>query len=193
MGQHVDVTDPDIHEPRGVSSQQAGRVYVSDGAGSGSWERVAYDYAYGAMTITNNATNLSLTAGNLSDNNDYTLFSGAPAPFVGEHTEGIIFSVDRLTVPYTGIYEIFTYANISAFPNATAKVGLKYRVNGSTFSARSPIIKSAVSNDESQIFGTGLISLNANDFIQLMFASDTSGNLLVRDMNTFLKLVKKAI
>lgn len=35
--QHSDVTDPLIHEPKGASSAAANTVYVSDGAGSGSW------------------------------------------------------------------------------------------------------------------------------------------------------------
>lgn len=35
--QHKDIADPEIHEPKGVSSAATGTVYVADGAGSGSW------------------------------------------------------------------------------------------------------------------------------------------------------------
>jgi hypothetical protein len=35
--QHVNITDPDIHEPVGASTASTGTVYVSDGAGSGTW------------------------------------------------------------------------------------------------------------------------------------------------------------
>lgn len=38
--QHADLTDPNIHEPKGASSAAAKTVYVSDGAGSGSWTTV---------------------------------------------------------------------------------------------------------------------------------------------------------
>lgn len=38
--QHVDITDPEIHEPKGVASASAGTVYVADGSGSGTWEKV---------------------------------------------------------------------------------------------------------------------------------------------------------
>jgi microcystin-dependent protein len=31
------MTDPDIHEPKGVSTAPSGSVYVADGAGSGEW------------------------------------------------------------------------------------------------------------------------------------------------------------
>lgn len=37
MPLHASVTDPDIHEPKGVSTATQGRTYVSNGSGSGSW------------------------------------------------------------------------------------------------------------------------------------------------------------
>jgi hypothetical protein len=37
MPEHKDITDPQIHEPKGVASAAAGQIYVADGAGSGSW------------------------------------------------------------------------------------------------------------------------------------------------------------
>jgi hypothetical protein len=35
--QHVDIVDPNIHEPKGVGSANSGEVYVADGLGSGAW------------------------------------------------------------------------------------------------------------------------------------------------------------
>ena len=37
MPEHVDITDPEIHEPKGAATASEGSVYVSDGDGSGSW------------------------------------------------------------------------------------------------------------------------------------------------------------
>tara|TARA_R110000782_G_scaffold237836_1_gene324304 strand:- start:589 stop:1059 length:471 start_codon:yes stop_codon:yes gene_type:complete len=34
---HSSLTDPLIHEPKGVASASAGKVYVADGSGSGTW------------------------------------------------------------------------------------------------------------------------------------------------------------
>lgn len=34
---HQSQTDPDLHEPKGVSTANQGAIYVADGAGSGSW------------------------------------------------------------------------------------------------------------------------------------------------------------
>ena len=35
--QHNVITDPNIHEPKGVASATSGKVYKSDGTGSGNW------------------------------------------------------------------------------------------------------------------------------------------------------------
>ena len=36
--QHNIITDPDLHEPKGVSSASAGTIYKANGTGSGSWD-----------------------------------------------------------------------------------------------------------------------------------------------------------
>jgi len=38
--QHSSLTDPNIHEPKGISTATANRVYMSDGSGSGTWTDV---------------------------------------------------------------------------------------------------------------------------------------------------------
>ncbi len=36
--QHNVITDPDIHEPKGVAAASSGQVYVANGSGSGAWK-----------------------------------------------------------------------------------------------------------------------------------------------------------
>lgn len=43
MAEHVDLTDPELHEPKGVAAASADTVYVADGAGSGTWESIGVD------------------------------------------------------------------------------------------------------------------------------------------------------
>lgn len=38
--EHAVITDPNIHEPKGVASAASGRVYVANGTGSGAWAKV---------------------------------------------------------------------------------------------------------------------------------------------------------
>lgn len=35
--EHSTITDPNIHEPKGIASASANTVYIADGSGSGSW------------------------------------------------------------------------------------------------------------------------------------------------------------
>lgn len=37
---HSTITDPNIHEPKGAASATINKVYVSDGAGSGTWQKL---------------------------------------------------------------------------------------------------------------------------------------------------------
>lgn len=37
MPEHNSLTDPELHEPKGVSTASDRQVYIADGAGSGSW------------------------------------------------------------------------------------------------------------------------------------------------------------
>lgn len=42
--EHSTITDPDIHEPKGVAAATAGQAYIADGAASGTWTDV-YQFA----------------------------------------------------------------------------------------------------------------------------------------------------
>lgn len=41
--QHSAITDPEIHEPKGASAASVDTVYVSDGVGSGVWQKIEAD------------------------------------------------------------------------------------------------------------------------------------------------------
>jgi len=38
--EHVDITDPELHEPKGASTAAVDNVYVANGTGSGTWEKI---------------------------------------------------------------------------------------------------------------------------------------------------------
>ena len=150
---------------------------------------------YGSMTITNNTNAFSITAAVdplLNTNSDYVLFTGTGAPWAASGLEfgGLAFSVDRLTVPVSGVYKIDLWSTISGFPSNTAKVAVKYRINGGTFSSRRPLVKSNSAGDYGSLGGFGLISLSANDYIQLYVASTVTGSLTFDNVNTTLQLLR---
>lgn len=38
MAEHSTLTDPNLHEPKGISTASSNQVYIADGVGSGSWQ-----------------------------------------------------------------------------------------------------------------------------------------------------------
>lgn len=152
------------------------------------------DAAYGAMVINNNTANFAVTAAadsTLNTDTDYALFSGGGAPWTSENLFGITFNTERLIVPVNGVYRIDFWASVKSFPNTAAKLSVKYRINGTTFSTRHPVVKSNSAGDEDQLTGFGLIQLNANDYLQLYLASTHTGNVVFSDVNTTLSLVRQ--
>lgn len=220
--EHKDITDPNLHEPKGVSTAAANRLYVANGTGSGSWKKVdskalqgtdgdgstanrtvlsdgadgfklSPSPTYGNMAITNNATNMALTAvadTTFNTASQFSTITGAGAPWAGENLSNITFATDKLTIVNAGVYKIETYLNIGSFPSTTAKIAIRYKVNGTTYSTRKPTIKSSGTGAEGQLIGLGILTVAANDYVQIAVASDTTGNLLIRDANVIITPVK---
>jgi hypothetical protein len=47
--QHKDITEANLHEPKGVSTAAANKVYLSNGTGSGTWTNVPIGSVDGAV------------------------------------------------------------------------------------------------------------------------------------------------
>lgn len=48
--QHSAITDPNIHEPKGVAAATINKVYVSNGTGSGTWQKLSPPQLAGLTT-----------------------------------------------------------------------------------------------------------------------------------------------
>lgn len=192
--QHKSINDPNIHEPKGISTATAGQSYISDGLGSGSWQQVELP-AFGGMSITSNTTNFTVTAASdptLKTSSDYLLLTGAGAPWLVNNGYGnVTFDTNKLTAPVTGIYRVSASVTVSAYPSASAKVGLRYRINGATFSNRGPIIKATATDDSRQLVINEFVLLNAGHSIQLYVASTAAGNIKIDDASFNIELLHK--
>lgn len=70
--QHSALTDPNIHEPKGIAAATINKVYVSDGAGGGAW-KVAYSNGmefYKDVVTTGTPVDLTLADTNYKITND---------------------------------------------------------------------------------------------------------------------------
>ena len=75
--QHSTITDPQIHEPKGVAAADAKTVYVADGAGSGSWQPLKQT-GWGYYTDNGSGQVVGTTAVKLSINANTTILSEMP-------------------------------------------------------------------------------------------------------------------
>lgn len=151
------------------------------------------DYAFGKMHITNNNTPFALTAvadTTLNTSSQYTLLTGSGAPFANGLEDGVTFSVNKLTFDHAGVYDLNFWACLTSFPSNTARVGLKFRINGTTFSDMKVVTKSNSNGDDGLFAANDLISVSANDYIQLYIASDTTGNVTINNMMLTAKMIK---
>lgn len=74
--EHSTLTTSDLHEPRGIDNEVKGRVYISDGAGSGNWRHLPNGWGYykdsgTAQSITTAATKLTINASDASSTSTY--------------------------------------------------------------------------------------------------------------------------
>lgn len=155
--------------------------------------KLVMDAAYSDMQIANNAVPFPVTAAadaTLNTTTDYALLTGPGAPFSSTMSSNITFSTDRLTVGVTGVYKLTFWANLSLFPSNTAKVAVKFRINGTTFAVRKIEDKSNSNGDYGLLSASALVTLTANDYVQLYTASDTTGNIVFENANLILNLIK---
>ena len=79
---------------------------------------------------------------------------------------------------------------MTGFPSNTAKVGIKFKINGTTFSDMKAVVKSNSNGDAGSLAACDLITLAANDYIQLYIASDATGNVVINNMALTMKMIK---
>ena len=76
MVEHVSITDPEIHEPKGASTATVDQVYIADGAGSGTWTTWPFGWGFykdnaSAQTFNTTAAKLSIDGAGSSTEESY--------------------------------------------------------------------------------------------------------------------------
>jgi hypothetical protein len=199
--QHKLITDPDIHEPKGVAASTANKVYVADGAGSGTWKKLSPPQLSGLTT--NGTAGDTITV----DGSGNFVFAGAPHGAVNFYN---LASPYTLTYPSTftklaptttagGVPAQFTEATTARLTYTgtdTVPVSITYSVSLDQTSGTNRDIVVAVAKNgtvvngysvltvqSSQIHntaGTATINLATNDYVEI-FAINTgaTGNIRV--------------
>ncbi len=210
--QHGNLKDPLIHEPKGVGvlnsgPSDAGKVYVSDGAGSGIWQGEA---GTGLITVPHLETNIILADavtvpllgagdGDLRDDADYT-------SFIDKFTVDTVLTNDltidvagggEIVIATSGIYYAnFWFSFSEDFGNQLMGISA-YKLNTSGIpvynAATKPLFldKTRDNGNVSNIGGGSLVSLTAGDKIGIGVAAATAGTLTITDASISMFLIRE--
>lgn len=167
--QHNAITDPDIHEPKGIAAATAGKVYVSDGASSGDW-KYAPGKAHAEIYITSGATTHTLAAASaftkVNPSGEWTA-SGNEDHLTVDAANG---EIDLL---YAGHYYISFWMT---FSTATIASGSQYKFKFAIDGVSSPrtvyVTKPTNGSDIIEISATGLLNATANQTLSIYAGGD---------------------
>lgn len=206
--EHKDITESNLHEPKGVSTASSGQVYVADGAGSGTQELPKLEGQAAAdldqIPISNGAGGIewdyhpTVTLGriDLIDSSDTFAITGADIRLSASYTDITpSFSVaitsggflangtNHLIIPRDGVYRISTWISVSSSAASSPTLAMDLNVNGVSAFPGSAIVTSLQkdANDVVELVGFGEGSFEAGDIIGLGFASSGTTTLSVYD------------
>jgi hypothetical protein len=165
---HSSLSDPYLHEPKGISTASVGQIYIADGSGSGNWTEnsrafggyltfsTSSPYAHSAST-TNTVLNPSFTS---SVNNGFTGLASPNARIRYDGSEIISASLD-------GNF------SIQQASGSLRQVELAFYKNGVELTG-SRMILSAASGEWRNIAIKFNTSLATNDYIEVFIRADAS-------------------
>lgn len=167
--EHKNITDPNIHEPKGVAAASDGQVYVADGAGSGDWRYIPHAQCY----YSNIGTGTTITTPTA-----YTLIgpatTGDAAPRNFTHN-----SLGRLTYTGTDTVDITVHSSIS-FKHSTGTgqdCFFQIHKNGSPVTG-AEFVATADSANYQHVGMNAHLSLTTNDYIEV-FCKVATGSIVV--------------
>ena len=171
---HSTLTDPYLHEPKGVAAATNGSIYIANGSGSGSWTKAhSHINGYLPFDAVGPAYTHSVTTGYTAINPTFstTLADG----FTGSATPNA-----RLI--YTGSNTItaqcnFTF-NFKQASGSSADLELVYYKNGSVMNG-GHIIVTANSGEWKSASLNDMTSLSTNDYVEIFVKGSTSFTLQV--------------
>lgn len=167
--QHNAITDPDIHEPKGIAAATAGKVYVSDGASSGTW-KYAPGKAHSEIYITSGTTAHTLAAASaftkVNPSGEWTA-SGNEDHLTVDVANG------ELDLLYAGHYFVSFWMTFStASIGSGSKYYFKFALDGTVNPRSVYVTKPTNGVDIIAISATGIVNATANQVLSIYAGGD---------------------
>jgi hypothetical protein len=170
--QHAVLTDPQLHEPKGVSTAASGKVYRANGSGSGTWVFPS-GHAYGEIYISAGITTQTLPAASATAKLNPT------GEWTTNGSEHVTLSAANgtITVLVAGEYQLnFWIAFNTASIASGAKYNFHYAVNGVPSPRKIITAKNTTGVDTLNVSATGFANLAANDVVSIYVGGDATSS-----------------
>ena len=170
---HSTLTDPYLHEPKGIAAAASGAVYIADGAGSGDWQQHHnYINGYVEFDATTPAYQHSVTTSFTALDPTFSV-GGTPKGWTGQSSPN-----SRLV--YTGAEDTFAKVSFTLnFQNASGTdkdVEFIFYKNGSEMNGGHIIVTSENNHWRSATL-TDYGEFSQNDYIEVFVKADASFTL----------------
>lgn len=173
--QHKNISDPNLHEPKGVAAASADQVYVSDGAGSGTWTSLS---ALGFQLAEFACLRLSTDQTTVGISTDYQVIDDSTLSISYDSINKSDNMANSLAggyvqVPNTGAYQVVASINILGTVASARYYAFTIGVDtGSGFVAQDSYIEvyanPATTTDAISLTLACIPSLGADDKVCLM-------------------------
>ena len=148
------VTDPNLPEPKGASTASQGMIYLSDGAGSGSWKHLPSGWAYYQDGGSGQSVGTSQTL--LTNNKAGTGTYEDKLPYEIRGS-GTLWSANTLTPINDGdAYNVRLDLPVTAKTGSPSSLELILDIGGSGVGATIPIVRREVSVNNAPPFTLSL-------------------------------------
>lgn len=159
---HATLTDPNLHEPKGVATATAGQVYIADGSGSGDWKELQYYVnGYVAFDAATPAYQHSVTTGFTALNPTFTV--SANSGFTGQSSPNARLRYDGAETITAFVQFTIAYKNNSG---TDRDVEIEIYKNGSSFNGAHTIV-TAVSGTWASVTVPDVGTLSTNDYLEI--------------------------
>lgn len=201
--EHRVITDPEIHEPKGVSTAAANTAYVANGTGSGAWQKLPLNGIAGVSGLgTTNQTLVTLSSGSVAlkwhNAHGAIYFNNIPSPFTvtypsvytkvsptttgsGVGKEFNELSTARLTYlgDTTRSCEVTAEINLTQSTGSDKDIRLAIYKNGTIVPA-SEVIETMITANRSVLVSTVRTQVVTNDYFEVFVKNDgASGDLVL--------------
>lgn len=167
--QHNTITDPDIHEPKGIATATVGKVYTANGSGSGTW---AYPPGkpHAEIYITSGSTTHTLAGSSA-----YTILnpSGEWTASGNEDILTVTPASGVITLNQAGHYLITFWINFTTTAIASGSTyNFKFALDGTTSSRTSSVSKPTNGADKLTLSSTGTVDATAGQLLSIYVGGD---------------------